>query len=267
VGLAIVFTWGALGLLIVVLARKLEESPRWYVNQNRLDEAEAAMERIERSARDELGSLPPAEQVKMDQPTAGGLITLRESRYVARTLMLASIWTFQTLGFYGFMAWAPSLLVAYGFSLAHSLTWSSVMQLGAVPGALLGTILSDRWERKCWLCVVAITVAVCSVLYGFAQQTHVIVLFGFLIAMLIQTFAPLLYAYTAECYPTRMRSLGAGLTYGTGRLANVVGPLMIGFLFNRWGYVTVFLYIAVCWILVAIIVGFMGPRTKGLILS
>ena len=62
--------------------------------------------------------------------------------------MLAVVWTCQTFGLYGFMSWVPTLLVAHGISLVQTLAWSSAIQLGAVPGALIGAMISDRWERK-----------------------------------------------------------------------------------------------------------------------
>ena len=81
--------------------------------------------------------------------------------------------------------------------------------------------------------------------------------------MCIQSFAPLLYAYTAECFPTEIRSSGTGFSYGVGRLANAFGPLLIAFLFTSYGYLTVFIYIAACWLVVAATIGALGPRTRG----
>ena len=147
-------------------------------------------------------------------------------------LLLVLAWICQTLGFYGFTAWVPTLLVAHGFSLVQSLAWSSAMSLGAVPGALIAALISDRWNRKCWIAIVALLIAACGLTYGLSFRTGVIVVFGFLVTMLIQTFAPLLYAYTAECFPTGIRNSGTGLTYGVGRLANAFGPLLVAFLYG-----------------------------------
>ena len=79
----------------------------------------------------------------------------------------------------------------------------------------------------------------------------------------IQTFAPILYAYTAECFPTEIRSSGTGFTYGVGRLSNAFGPFVITFLFASYGYMSVFVYIAACWLVVAAAVGLAGPLTRG----
>jgi putative MFS transporter len=85
--------------------------------------------------------------------------------------------------------------------------------------------------------------------------------------MFLQVFAPLLYAYTPEIYPTSIRTEGSGVAYGAGRLANGFGPLLIAYLFTQFGYVSVFVYIAAMWILVALVVTFFGPKTKGVTLA
>jgi len=54
-----VFVCGGLGIFIFLFSRILEESPRWYENQGRLDEADKALDRIEANSKAEFGSLPP----------------------------------------------------------------------------------------------------------------------------------------------------------------------------------------------------------------
>ena len=70
----------------------------------------------------------------------------------------------------------------------------------------------------------AVVIAVCGLLTELTFRTETIIIFGFLVAMFIQTFAPLLYAYTPECYPTHIRNSGTGLRYGVGRLCQCVWP-------------------------------------------
>jgi MFS transporter, putative metabolite:H+ symporter len=266
-GWRLIFVWGALGLLFPFFSNLLEESPRWYENHGRLHEADIILDRIEAHALAEYGNLPAIPGEFPADTRRGGYSDLFTARYLPRTIMLMSVWICQTLGFYGFAAWVPTLLVAHGFSLIHSLAWSSAMSIGAVPGALISALISDRWDRRWWITLFSLVIAGCGLMYGTTFKTIAIIICGFLVAMFMQTFAPLLYAYTAECYPTQIRNSGTGLVYGIGRLSNALGPLLVAFLFNHYGYASVFVYIASTWLLVAIIIGGFGPLTHGQTLS
>ncbi len=261
-----VFVWGSCAIAFPLFAHKLEESPRWFEHQGRDDEADAVMARIEARVRAETGDLPPvADGWTATASTAkpGGVRELVRSGSLRRAIVLIAIWSFQTLGIYGFLTWVPTLLVEHGFSIVRSLERSSAMSIGAVPGAWIGEKISDRWERKTLIAIVAMVIATFGMSYGFSSQTWTIVVFGFLVAMSQQVFAALLYAYTPECFPTAVRNTGAGLAYGGGRLANAFGPLLVAFLFANYGYASVFEYIAVCWAMVAILITVFGPKTRG----
>jgi putative MFS transporter len=259
-----VFVWGALALFFPLFASRLEESPRWFENHGRLADADRALDRIERQVEDEVGGLAPALAAQSAPVThRGGFRELGSPQSLRRAALLISVWIFQTLGFYGFNSWVPTLLTERGFSIVRSLEQSSAMQIGAVPGAWIAASISDRWERKTLIAITALAVGTCGMIYGLSFSTLAIVVFGFLVAMGQQVFAPLLYAYTPECFPTEARNTGAGLSYGMGRLGNAAGPLVVAYLFNAYGYTSVFVYIAFCWMMVAILITTFGPRTTG----
>jgi putative MFS transporter len=277
-----VFVWGSQALWFPLVAHRLEESPRWYDNQGRTAEAERVLERIEREVEQEAGALSPIAPTSHAMPVTqtmavaegsrptvdatahrGGFGALVASGSLKRALLFIAIWIFQTLGFYGFNAWVPTLLNDRGFSIIGALERSSAMQIGAVPGAWIAAIISDRWERKYLIAIVAVAVGTCGLIYGLSFRTSTIVIFGFLVAMGQQVFAPLLYAYTPECFPTEARNTAAGLSYGLGRLGNALGPLIIAYLLGAYGYSSVFVYIALCWAMVALMVIAFGPRAKG----
>jgi putative MFS transporter len=264
-GWRLVFVWGSLGIILPFFSGVLEESPRWHENHGRFADADAVLDRIESRTRSESGPLPPISDAVAAAPRRGKYAELLAPSYAPRTIMLIIAWICFTLGFYGFTSWVPTLLVAHGFSLVHSLTWSSAMSLATVPGAGLAALISDRWDRKWLIILVALLIAACGLIYGLTFEISTIVIFGFLVEMFLHTFAPLLYTYTAESFPTEIRNSGMGLTYGTGRLANVFGPLIVAFLFNHYGYASVFVYIAMSWALLALTIGSFGARSRALV--
>lgn len=253
----LVFVFGALGLLALPLVARLPESPRWLLRHGHEERADAVVTAVER----EHGPLPELVVREEPDPAKVSYRALLTGKLGRRTLMLAVAWVFQTLGFYGFVSWVPTLLAEHGFGLVHSLTFSALTTLGAVPGALLAWAISDRFGRKTPIVVVALAVAVCGVAYGLTFNAVAIVAFGFCVNALIQTFAAMLYAYTPELYPTELRNSGNGLVYGLGRLSNIAGPLIVAAIFGAFGYQPVFVYIGACWLVVAATIGFFGPRT------
>lgn len=278
-----VFLFGALGVIGLVLILRLPESPRWLLGRGRADAAAGVVTAVERETERTHGTLPPlpaglgatsavepesasagrapSDGTKTFTPTPAGRDSLFRSPLRTRTLMLLTAWIFQTLGFYGFVSWVPTLLAEHGFGLAESLTFSAITTLGAVPGALLAWPISDRFGRKAPAALVAVVIAVCGVLYGVTFNVVAIIVFGFLVSFFIQTFAALLYAYTPELYPTVLRNTGSGFAYGVGRLANIVGPLIVAAIVSGAGYVWVFVYIGACWLVVAAAIALFGPRS------
>ena len=275
-GWRVIFVWGALGIFVPLFARRLEESPRWLEQRGRHDEAEQVLARIERERAnvDVVGPMEAAGPKGPALPSKDhgrpgpfgpgeqsiGIKGLIRSGAGGRALLLISVWFCQTLGFYGFNAWVPTLLAEQGFSIMRTLEQSSAISIGAVPGAWIASLIADRWERKYLIALVAVLVGTFGMIYGLSFNTWIIVIFGFLVAMSQQVFAPMLYAYTAECFPTNARNTGAGLSYGIGRLGNAIGPLIVAFLFTTYGYRSVFAYIALCWVLVALLIMAFGPR-------
>lgn len=263
-GWRLVFVWGSLAIILPLFSGMIEESPQWYENHGRPADADRVVERIESRARAEAGALPPIVETNAAPPRRGMYRDLFTSLHARRTSLLVVAWVCFTLGFYGFTSWVPTLLVAHGFSIVHSLTWSSVMSLATIPGAAIAAVISDRWDRKWLIIVVALLIAGCGLVYGLTFEVSTIIVFGFLVEMFLHAFSPLLYTYTAESFSTEIRNSGMGLAYGSGRLANVFGPLIVAFLFNHAGYASVFVYIALSWGLLALAVGSFGPRSRAL---
>jgi len=261
------FAYGFLGIGVLYFFRLLPESPRWLALHGHVDQADLILDRLEVTARTEHGALGPVEAVRtapLLQPAASSFAygQLVRGVYLQRTLLIAALFSLVTLGVIGFVTWVPVLLVSRGFSLGDTLFYALLISLAAPMGAALSSVLADRVERKRNIWVYCILIAVSGGLYGLSSQPALIVLFGFLSTFLFQGLSPFLFTYASELFPTEVRSSAFGLTYGASRFANVLGPFIINFLFSRFGYVSVFGYITVCWLLSAMLIVAFGLRTN-----
>ena len=133
----------------------------------------------------------------------------------------------QTIGFFGYSSWAPTLLAKEGFSVESSIFYVALTTVGAPLGSFLAALVTDRFERKWCLVVFGTAIAICGLLYGLTFNPILIVVFGFLVNMIERGYTALAYAYSPELFDIRGRSLGTGVSYGLGRLSNAIGPLVI----------------------------------------
>lgn len=172
------------------------------------------------------------------------------------------LWVTQTIGFFGYSSWAPTLLAQEGLSVEKSLFYVALTTVGAPLGSFLAALVTDRFERKWCLVVFGTVIAICGLLYGLTFNPVLIVVFGFLVNMFERGYTALAYAYSPELFDTHGRSLGTGVSYGLGRLSNAAGPLIIAALYNGTGYQSVFLFITGSWLLGAVTLAVFGPRTR-----
>ncbi|MFJ9033111.1 MFS transporter [Streptomyces sp. NPDC102274] len=259
----LVYLWGALGIAYMFLARRLKESPRWYEDKGDHAAADAVLGEIEKEIAAEKGPLPePEPPVEAPIREKAPLRILLQKRYLWPTLLLVVLWVTQTIGFFGYSSWAPTLLAKEGFSVEKSVFYVALSTVGAPLGSYLAALVTDRFERKWCLVVFGAVIALCGLFYGLTFNPVLIVVFGFLVNLFERGYTALGYAYSPELFDTHSRSLGTGVSYGLGRLSNAAGPLIIAGLYNGSGYRSVFFFIAGTWLFGSVILAVFGPRTK-----
>ena len=126
---------------------------------------------------------------------------------------------FQTIGFYGFNNWVPSLLVKQGITVSTSLGYTTVIALAAPIGPLAGFFLGDRLERK-WIIVAAAgAILVCGLIFGQARDSALIIAMGVALTLSANIMSFSFHAYQQELFPTGIRARAAGFVYSWSRLS------------------------------------------------
>src|SRR6202035_714274 len=139
-------------LLVWQVRRALPESPRWLEAHGRAAEANEITSRIEQRVSRDLGQQVPPVHVPAEAPMRGPAkaMSIWTPPYRRRTIVLVAFHLFQTIGYFGFTNWLPTLLVSQGIEISKSLAYSAVLALVPPIAPLAFSLFVDRVERK-WL--------------------------------------------------------------------------------------------------------------------
>ena len=229
---------GALPLLLVPVAwRALPESARWLADRGRAAEADALVSRMEREARDRGVAL--AEPVAGPAPVRHGLrpAEMLARAYRGRTAMLAVVWFATFFIAYGYAVWMPTLYIRVGhLTLTRALELTAALGVLQVAVVYLTAAFADRVGRKPLLAASFLVTAAGGSLgwigVGLLGHHTWRMLIATAIVLVIGATPPtsILYLYTAELYPTRMRGFATSACSGVNRLASIVSPTLVGYL-------------------------------------
>ena len=204
---------------------KLPESVRFLESQGRHEEAEEIVASFEAEVDDaDIDRATPAPTYSEEDVTSTSIWS-RSLR--GRTLALWTIWFCVNLSYYGAFIWIPSLLVADGFSLVKSFSFTLIITLAQLPGYAAAAWLIEVWGRRSTLATFLVGSALSAGLYGFAGSEAMIILAGCLLSFFNLGAWGALYAIGPELYPTALRGRGTGAAAGFGRLASILAPLIV----------------------------------------
>ncbi len=253
---------GSIGALVIWwIRRNLPESPRWLAQHGRTAEAEAIIADLEKKIRLETGAeLPPPETLAGESETKKGAWSeIWSPAYRGRTIMLVIYNLFQTIGYYGFSSWVPTLLISQGVDVTKTLAYTFIIAVAAPVGPLIGMYFADHFERKWQIAWAAIGIAVFGLLFAWQSSAAGVIICGLLITLCNNWMSFSFHAYQAELYPTRIRAQAVGFVYSWSRFSAIFSGFIIAFFLGRYGTLGVFSFIAGAMVVVFVVIGGLGP--------
>jgi len=279
-GWQIMFLIGGIpGLLVTALLLRLPESPRWLISKGRLAEADAVIREIEASIKPGLGIRNSEFEPRV--PSRESRVPSPESRmkgerwtelfsgvYRRRTLIVWTLWACAYFITNGLNNWMPTLYSSvYHLSLGQALRAGTLTNVAQVVILLGCAFTIDRIGRRRWTAAgFAAGAALLALLGTFAAQSVTAVMVLVTVSYgIVGSVNAVLYLYTPEIYPTRMRAIGTGSATCWLRLASAAGPVLVGYLVAAEGTGAVFLMFAAAGVIGALAaIGMLETRNRRL---
>ena len=243
---------GVPGLIITALLLRLPESPRWLIGRGRYDEAETVIAQAEASAR---RSGATYESATSGRVGAAPVFKAEKSRWSEllssqlrwRSLVVWVLWACAYFVSNSMNNWMPTLYKSvYHLKLGDSLRAAAMNNVAQVAMLLLCAFCIDRIGRRNWVAAAFVVGGLLLAWLGFGGA-HDVTLVIWLVTLsygVIGSANAVLYLYTPEIYPTRIRAMGTGMATSWLRLASAVGPTLVGVMVTRAGVGSVFLMFA-----------------------
>jgi putative MFS transporter len=267
------FIVGAVPALVALYLRaKLPESARWLADRGRHSEADAIVRDIERIAiADGYKLAPPQQQVAgVASGLRGSWAEMFGAFYRKRTFSVWALWFCSYFCSWGITGWAATIYTTvFKLNVATALKYSLTTSVASIVGGFAVAFLVDWSGRRKWFVGAfgGATVALAT-LWWIGPYSPEFVMSMLTIAFLfISSNSSMLFLYTAEIFPTRLRARGTSSGTAFNRLASSIGPPVVGILLGAYGLASVYFLLACVAFVGAVVAWIFVVETRGRVME
>ncbi len=243
--------------LAFVVRRTLPESPYFLARQGRSNEAAEVLTEITGHP------VEPGEFTAPEEPRSS-IRELFSERLRGRASTTALIWIALNISYYGLFLWLPFVLQSeksFHVNVYLLLTLSALSQF---PGYAAAIWLVEKVGRKPTLAAFLLLGGVSAYAFAVADTSGVYITALFFVGFFNLGAWGAVYPYTAEIFPTRLRSSAFGVMEGVGKTAAIAGPYIFGHLNDATGSTTWSLtFVALVMAAGGLVAGIFGRETRG----
>jgi MFS family permease len=215
----------------VLLGFFMRETPHWYANSGRTNDAVVRLENIIQSSgkTSNFGKLEAANLVVPPKLKSASPKVLFTKRFIVAT---AAIWTMYFIGqvfVYGLNPWMVPMMTGFGYSPADASAMQTFNNVAAICSNVTVGFLSDKFGRKrtlifSWLFLM-VAVVIFALTVGPSAFPYCMFLFfliGFAMNFAITGVQPLM----PESYPTQVRNTGVSWCQAFARFGGAAAPIV-----------------------------------------
>lgn len=266
-------------VLVTIVLMRLPDTARWYMSQNREDEAREALSRVEpdASATEIEGELADMRQALRDE-SGGGIAELFRKPFSRATFFVVGLGFFiQITGINAIIYYSPDIFAGMGYDDNFGkYMLPAFVQLFGLAAVIVSLFTIDRFGRRpillggiSTMIVAFLTMIVAyqmadgefkgggaAGIVGFVGLVLVVIGFSF-------GFGSLVWVYAGEAFPARLRAYGSSAMLTADLVANAIVAQFTLTMINGLGGSTTFAIFGVFTIAALAFVFKFAPETKG----
>jgi MFS transporter, putative metabolite:H+ symporter len=242
--------------LAFVARLTLPESPYYLARRGRKEEAAAVLRKI-------TGRYVDPQTLDTPTDTTSSVRDLVSQRLRGTSALILLVWIALNISYYGLFLWLPFVLQdreQFSIDIYLLLTLSALSQF---PGYFTSIWLVERIGRKPTLAAFLFLGGVSAYAFAVADSAAALAAALFFVGFFNLGAWGAVYPYTAELFPTRLRSSAFGMVEGVGKGAAIGGPYLFGALIDWTGDTVWSLTFVALVMAVGAAVVLLGRETRG----
>lgn len=259
----LVMVISSLAAFWALMILRIPESPYWLAGKGKVEEAKKVINYLS----DGKITVPENERPIVTKIKKANYFTIFKKEFIKRTTFQTLIHFTYNLGYWGLMAWIPTLLMQRGLSMGESLGFVALTAVFQIPGYIVASHLTGKYGRKKIMAVFVIGAIIAGYAFAFASTIPQLYIFNFALGFFLLGIAGIWNTWSAEIYPSNIRAAGYSFGVAAQRWANAIAPSLIGVLVGLGFPFVVTVSFIISFLIITLISLFFLPETEGKILD